>query len=160
MTAQATGDKALAKIKVKDLASAVEIRSGGTIAKASFGRLVDSLVLAGIADDVTSLPTTEADFINKDAQINSFKTKGTRDGLPDFVNSTIAAWTLGSVSVKVALLENGGTPFGLAADQIGSVSGSGGEDRVKLSKLNDPAQLAQLIIDEEIELGDLEIRVF
>ncbi len=160
ITTTATGDKALGKVSVKDEADNLTIRSGGSINGLTFGRLVDSTVLAGIDGAVLGLPTAEGDFINQEAVIKSFKTKGIKDQPADFINSNIAAWEIGSISVKVAQLDNGGAPFGFAASEIKSVSGSDGQERLRITNLDDPNDLTDFLFNANVDLVDLQISLF
>jgi hypothetical protein len=61
-------------------------------------------------------------------------------GAPSFVNSNIAARTVGKLSLGAIQAGNGGVPFGVAGDTIASVTGTAGAAPVRLSRLADPAQ--------------------
>jgi len=95
------------------------IRSAGGIGTVSAGRIVNSRIFAGINAGVTSLPASAANFINQNAAIKSITVKGIKnDPAPGFVNSLIAAATVGTVSLKTVQADNGQTPFGVAANTL------------------------------------------
>ncbi len=78
------------------------------------GGIAGSTIFAGILSTVTTLPNTAADFTNQSASITSVRTK-------TFSDSLIAAWKIGAVTLGTITTTNGGTPFGIAGDQITSV---------------------------------------
>lgn len=95
------------------------IRSAGGIGAVSAGRIVNSRIFAGIHAGVTSLPASAADFINQNAAIKSLTVKGIKnDPAAGFVNSLIAAATVGTVSLKTVQTDNSQTPFGVATDTL------------------------------------------
>ena len=69
--------------------------------------------------------------------------KGLPAGTPTFLNSILAAWSMGAVKLNVVETDNGGVDFGLAADFIKSVVGQkpDGTKFPKLSKLDDPGDV-------------------
>jgi hypothetical protein len=58
-------------------------------------------------------------------------------GAPTFVNSNIAARTIGRLNLGVVQVGNAGVPFGVAADTISAISGTGAGP-LRFSRLTDP----------------------
>jgi hypothetical protein len=83
--------------------------------------IANSIFFAGMASTLTTFPTAAADFTNKSASIASVRTT-TAAG---FSNTLIAAWKIGAVNLGKITTNNGGTPFGVAGDQITSVTAIG-----------------------------------
>ena len=77
-----------------------------------------------------------------------------------FSNVVIAAGTLNRLTLGSIATTNNGVPFGMAADAIASLNATGpGGERVRLSRLDDPAAAAAAITALGVDLGDFEIRV-
>jgi hypothetical protein len=98
-----------------------------------------------------SLPADASAFVSP-ATIKgvAIRTRGT----PSFVGSNIAASTLGRINGGTIQVGNGGTPYGLAAQTILSLSGQRndtGETR-HVAGLTDPS--------DTIIVGDFQARVF
>jgi hypothetical protein len=106
-----------------------EIQSSGDITNAIVGGMANSAVFAGVSnpadsngDGVWDLPGTLSDYSLAHSGIGSFTLLGlTSGGSPSdsFINSNIAAWKLGSVSLAYAQGSNGHVSFGVACDQYG-----------------------------------------
>lgn len=127
----------LGKMSVGGAISGAVIRSSGDISSIRAGAMRDSAVYAGVRNDLTGLPTATSDFTT-DALIKSLSVSGKTPGA--FSNTVIAAQDLGKISLGTVATTNNGTPFGLGADRIASVSstlGAGG--KVSLKKLDAPA---------------------
>ena len=99
--------------------------------------LTSDTIFAGVAATATALPAASTDFTNA-AIISSVKVKtGTAD-------TRIAATNLGKITLGTVQINNGGTPFGLAADKIAAVSGSTGPGvKFSLKKLDTPADFTK-----------------
>jgi hypothetical protein len=92
--------------------------AGGSINTVSAARMQDSGIYAGLVSP--NLPATTADFGNT-AQIRSVTLHRSAAG-PSFTGSNIAAYQLGNVILGTVQMANGGTPFGLAAHSIQSIT--------------------------------------
>lgn len=127
-----------------------DIRSEGDITSVTAAAIGGVSVFAGLPVDATALPTTIDDFPNPTATIRSFTVKAKFTGA--FTAGQIAAPSIGKASLGNVLTDNGGTAFGVAADNIGSISGIyDGSEKFKLKKLGDPSQ--------SVTRNDLVIRV-
>jgi chitinase len=127
----------LGKVSVGGAIQGATIRSDGDIASIRAGAMHDSAVYAGVRSDLTGMPTAVGDFVH-DALIKSLSVSGKTAG--SFSDTVIAAQDLGKISLGSVTTANNGTPFGVAADRIASVSstlGAGG--KVSLKKLDAPA---------------------
>ena len=110
-----------------------------------------STIYAGVNPPAGALlPTVAADFVAP-ATIRgvNIRTRGTSG----FSNSAIAASTLGRMNLGVVNTDNGGAPFGIAAQTIAGVSATGsGANVVRRSRLTEPA--------DSITCGDFNVVVF
>ena len=133
------------------------IEAGGTIGSIKAARLVNSEVYAGITGP-DRFPSTGAAFANE-AAIRKLTLKSA-PGTTAFDNSVIAANNLGKINLGVVDTDNGGTPFGIAADTIASLSATGPSgQRLRLSRLDDPALLAAALPGTGFTFGDFQIRL-
>lgn len=100
-----------------------QITSAGSIGSVMSGRLVRSMIYAGVMQmpggGPQPLPSTR-DALLSSAQIKSIALR--RSAAGSFISSDVAAFTIGTAEVGTVNTNNGGTPEGLAANQIGSVS--------------------------------------
>lgn len=92
------------------------IRSIGSIGSVSAASLQNSQIYAGIVNlpGGQNLPASAAD-IPISAQIRSLRLR--KSATATFVNSDVAAATLGSLNLGTVRMANAGTPFGFAARQ-------------------------------------------
>lgn len=141
---------ALGKLDVRGTAQNVVVRSTGHIGNVSIGLLFDTTLFAGVGPGVTALPANAAQFENG-AVIRSLKIKGDRDAPIWLRNSRIAAASVGRITTGFAAPDNSGTPFGIAARSIGSITHQEANDRVRASRAEDIAGLAPL--------GDFTVRL-
>jgi hypothetical protein len=109
--------------------------------------IANSIFFAGMASTLTTLPTAAADFANKSASIASVRTTSAAG----FSNTLIAAWRIGAVNLGKIATNNGGTPFGVAGDQITSVTGLG-TSPIHLLNIND--------LTPPLIQGDFNVRPF
>ena len=94
-----------------------QVRAAGDLASVTAGSLVASLIFAGVSDAVSGVPASAAE-LSGDALIGSLTVKGA--GLPFAVRgSDVAAARLGQVTFGAIDTDNGGVPFGVAAQSIG-----------------------------------------
>ena len=117
------------------LASAT-LRSAGPIGAVSAASVSGSRIFAGVADAVTGLPASPADFANGSASIGSLAVRGT------FTDSLVAAPTIGRLTLPSVPTSNNNRPFGVAADLIRSAAVTVGPRALRLSNLGDPARSA------------------
>ena len=94
-----------------------QIIAAGTISTITAGGMSGSDVFAGVAAGQTTLPTVAADF-TADAAI----TKITLSGHSPFSDSLIAASSIGTAALHDVNAENGGIPFGVAAESLHQIS--------------------------------------
>lgn len=98
----------------------VTINSGNNLGSIVAAKLENSQIYAGlVANPSAPLPTVSADFRNT-SQIKSIVLH--RSASASFVNSDIAAYTIINANLGGADQANGGTPYGLAAHAITSVT--------------------------------------
>ena len=120
----------------------------GDVGAIAAGMISGSRIRAGIDPSVApeDLPEEAADF-QEHSTIRSVTLKGIKGqakGTPTFADSIVAAWTLGSMKLKVVQTDNGDVDFGLAADTIKAVTGTTTATGIKfpkLSKLDDAADV-------------------
>lgn len=139
------GKASLGNVSVTNVLAST-IRSAGNISSITAGRIVNSLILAGAAPEVNGLPTSPTAFISTTATIDKVTAKGAASGA-SFVASVVAAFKVGSVSLKDVTTSNGGTLFGIAADQsIGSVSRTGKAQVKNLTTIGDNNQEVDFVL--------------
>jgi uncharacterized repeat protein (TIGR01451 family) len=108
---------ALKKLTVNGEMSNSSIRSSGHIGKTTFGAIDESLIFAGVAGALATLPDSVDDF-TAEATIAGIKIKGISGQPIAFANSQIAAANLGKIDLRYVDTDNAGTPFGLAAKTL------------------------------------------
>ena len=112
-----TDAMALDKLSVKGWLDGFTLRSAGNVDRISAGAARDSLLFAGVTDSVNDLPNPIVHFTTQ-AKISHVNIKSMADEEFSFINTNIAAYTLGNVAYSYAQTDNGGTPFGIAAHQL------------------------------------------
>ena len=117
----AAGKATLGSLTVAGTLREASVRSAGSIGAVTLGAITDSLIFAGVANDVTGLP---AELQNPLASIASLTVKGTSSAA-SFTRSLVAAGVLTNVKLKVVAPSNGGQVFGFAADKIKAYSRTG-----------------------------------
>jgi len=101
------------------------IMSSGSIGSISAASITNSEIYAGVTPaDGATLPSTLGEFTSQ-SSIGSIKIGSTPNGQTgDFNSAEIAAFSMGKVNLgTVDFLNNNGTPFGIAATSIASLSG-------------------------------------
>jgi hypothetical protein len=129
----------LSKLTIGGSLSRAEIRTTGNIGSVTVGAAAtDSLVFAGVRNDLSALPTAMSDFTNPASSIKSFTL---RNKTATFNETRVAAGLVGKASLGVAQIGTvAGNHYGVAADAIASVIGSTNtEGPYKRSRLKDPA---------------------
>ncbi len=108
----------------------------GTIGSIQADGILNADFFAGVSGNLTSLPTSSADFANTKSSIGSIKVDG---GV--FSDSLIAGCDVGSVSVAGVGTTAGGSSFGISADHVGKIrTGKIGFSRQVLS-LDNPTTM-------------------
>ena len=126
------------------------VRATGDIGAVMAASIVNSTIFAGVTSDPLVLPTSAAAFTAPSTIRNV--TIRNRTTEPTFVGSTIAASAIGRAVLGVVNVSNAGTPFGLAAQSIGSLSATAGATPIRAARLTEPSQ--------SIASTDFEVRVF
>jgi hypothetical protein len=147
---------ALNRLNARGAITGTRIQSNADIGTVSAASMTGSSIFAGMANGggggaARNLPTDVSAFVTQ-ATIRgvTIRTRGT----PSYVGSNIAASTLGRMNLGTIQVANGGTPYGLAAQTIQSLSGQRndtGETRHAV-RLTEPT--------DTISVGDFVARVF
>lgn len=129
----------LGKMSVGGTLVGSRVRSASGVASLRVGAAADSTVFAGVRPDLASLPTAAADFASPLATIKSFSVKSKSPGA--FADTLVAAPVIGKVTLGAVASANGGTPFGVSANQILSLAGaSDAAGAFKVSKQDAPGE--------------------
>ena len=155
----AVGATGLNRLNVRGAITGTRIRAAADIGTVTAASMNDSSVFAGVqgggggggAGGSRTLPVDATAFVSPATIRNvTIRTRGT----PSFIDSNIAASTLGRMSLGTVQVNNGGTPFGLAAQSIASVQGQRNDtgETARAVRLTEPA--------DGIVAGDLQVRVF
>jgi hypothetical protein len=142
---------ALGKLTVKYWIDYSQIISAGNIGTVTAGAMEDSNCFAGVTEGITGLPAAEAASFSETATIKSVAIKGIKGEPNCVINSNIAAANILSASLAYPQSDNGGVPFGIAADYIRklTIKGAAGTKSFKeLGKLED----SKTFDDEQIRL--------
>jgi hypothetical protein len=104
-----------------------DLNAAGEMRTISVGALLDSNIFAGVDSTITGLPTNSSNFISEPSgdappEILSFTILGLPDTTFAMTGSNIAAATLGRVIIRKVDIDNSGTPFGIAADALTSLT--------------------------------------
>lgn len=139
----------LGKATISGAIANSRIQATGNIGSVTANTINASTIYAGVSTDGGILPTDATDFTGPPASIASVTVKS-KSGPPSFINSNIAAVTLGKLNLGIVQTGNAGVPFGVAGDSVASLQ-AGGINPPKQSKLTTPSQTSQ---------EDFQIRVF
>lgn len=140
----AAGAFALNSLKVKGAIANSNIRATASdVGTVSAGSIVNSTIYAGVSSAVgTALPDSADDFVAP-ATIRAVNVRNRTSA--SFVNSSIAASTLGRLNLGVINTDNGGVPFGLADLSTLSVAAADtAGTRIRYARLNEPTDSQQL----------------
>jgi hypothetical protein len=108
---------ALGILDVKAGINNSQVLSTGHIGTISTVKMVNSCCFAGVAGGITGLPPAEEASFEEKATIKKITIKGI-EGEDCVINSNIAASQILNASLAYLRTENGGVPFGMAADYI------------------------------------------
>ena len=110
----------LQSLTVGGAISASDIFSAANIDTIRATILDNSEIFAGVVSGVSGLPVSASDFASA-ASIGSVTVTGSHNQFA-VTDSDIAAANLGKIAFGTVQIDNGSTPFGLAADQLASFS--------------------------------------
>jgi hypothetical protein len=132
------------------------IRSAGNVNVVSIGSMQDSNLYVGLVNP--TLPAVTSDFANT-AEIHSITLR--RSASASFSGSNIAAYQLGSVVLGAVATANGGTPFGVGAHSINSITLVDQATHRSAHETNVPNADAfdQLLVSRGIAQGDLVVEI-
>jgi 6-phosphogluconolactonase (cycloisomerase 2 family) len=99
------------------------LRSAGPIGSVTAGGLRNSRILAGVKESVAGLPASADDF-DVLTSIGSLRIRGIAGQAKGFLNSDVAAWALGTISVKGVETTNG-QAFGIVGHSLVSYTRDG-----------------------------------
>jgi hypothetical protein len=131
-----TARQNLGTMTVAGWLSASDVRSAGPIGTVTVGGARSSRILAGVNARVTDLPGSIDDF-GVLTSIKSLTVKGMVGQAKCFINTDVAAWTLGAVSVKGVETTNGHA-FGIVGHSLTSYT---------LDGTRKPKALAPAVVD-------------
>ncbi|NLF33166.1 MAG: cadherin-like domain-containing protein, partial [Planctomycetes bacterium] len=124
------------------------VRTDGSIGVFQAGGFDHANVLAGLRDDLIGLPQDAADFdALAQAQIRVLTARGIRgDTGPAFIDSNVAAWTIGKAVLQRVDTAGDEGPFGLAARGYASVLWTDLAGRRTLVRQSQAAQVEDFLI--------------
>jgi hypothetical protein len=104
----------IGRVVVGNLVSSA-IRASTSITSVTAGSAQDSEIFSGVQLALGTLPAVAGDFSNTASVIKSVTVRG------GFSNTQIAAWNIGTVTLNNVTTANGGTPFGIAANNMSRI---------------------------------------
>ncbi len=157
---------ALNSITAREWMTCTRILSAWNIGDVTAGGIVDSSIFAGVlttrdlnSDGVLDLPDSATDLdltAEGRARIRNVRVNGMRGAdqryVDSFINTNLAAADLGAVLVSYVRTDNGGVPFGIAADTIQRFTK---RDQSGTSSRGPCMEPSSSTVD-----GDAEVRVF
>lgn len=146
---------ALNRLSARGAITDTNIRTTADIGTVSAASMSNSIIFAGVATGGggggnRALPNNDADLVNT-ATIRSVTIRN-RTATPAFIDSKIAASTLGRINLGAVQVSNGGEAFGLAAREVRSVSALNGATPIRGARLTEPAQ--------SLDVTDFKVRIF
>jgi cyclophilin family peptidyl-prolyl cis-trans isomerase len=149
----------LRRLNVTGTITDSQINVDGNVGVVTAQSMIRSRLFVGgvsAGDDV--LPSVAGHFSNP-ASLQSLILRG--GGGPAWVDSNVAAYTIGTLNLGLTMLENNDLPHGVAAATITSLALIGLETAqvVRLTRLDQPADLANVLAARGIDLRDFEIRM-
>lgn len=137
-------------LAVRDSINASTLRIDGSLGSLVAGGLTNSSVFAGVGS--AALPTSIANF-SANAAIGSVQI-----GRGGFVNSNVAAETLGHLNLGTIQSTGATAPFGVAGHTLQSLTGFAGK-RIHLGKTTTQAQVTSAFSTEQITPGQFVVRI-
>jgi hypothetical protein len=151
--------KSLTSMNVGGAIASTTINAGGNIGSITAGRLSDSFVYAGlVASPSGPFPSATTDFRNT-ATISSVSLK--KSASASFSNSVIAAYNINSASLGTVSQTNQGTPFGLAAHDVLSVTIKDLGTGKVVHAANPPTTTTfdNILVSKGVTPADFEVRI-
>jgi len=115
---------ALRRMVVAGAMTGATLTSNASLGTATIGQMINSNIIAGVKDGVTGLPADAADFADAAddslrPNLASLRIRGVA-GQDSFVNSVVAAWSMGTVKLANVLADTpaSASAFGLAASAL------------------------------------------
>jgi hypothetical protein len=147
---------ALGTLAVRGTIANSRISAAGSIGSVRAAGLIDSGIYAGTTG-AEPFPSTAASYAS-DAAIRSVALKSATDAA--FQNAVVAARRLGRINLGVVNTADNGTPFGVAADTIATLTATAPTgEKLKLLKLDDPSALTAKLSTLNFPFGDLQVRL-
>jgi 6-phosphogluconolactonase (cycloisomerase 2 family) len=112
-----TARQALGTLMVARWLDGAEVRTAGPIGMVTAGGMRGSRILAGVKQPVADLPMSRDDF-DILTSIASLRITGFGAETSPFSNSDVAAWALGTISLKGVRTANGGHTFGVTGHTL------------------------------------------
>lgn len=149
----------LGRFTVAGTMSNSRVTTAGNIGRVTIGSMLDSQIYAGRAT-TSAFPSAASDF-TADAVYISRVTLGSKHATgAAFDGSVIAARSMGKVSLGLVNTDNGGSAFGIAADNVLSLSAKNPTGQVlKLKRLDDPTAAAEAFTASGFSAGDFALRI-
>ena len=136
------GGMSLKSLDVRGGISGAIIRTAGSIGSVRAQVFGDTTLFAGVADAVTDLPTSAADFVSQ-ATIGSVSTTAPGES-PTVYGTKVAAWSVRRFKVGNVATGIGALPSGLAAVSVGSYARGDAFSLVRRARLTQPGTFDSL----------------
>ncbi len=118
--------RALGRLTVTGWVNSTQLRCSGHIGAVTAGGFRDSDLFAGVVAGVGDLPGARDDFealpFEQLPAIATVTVRGLRDEPAAFINSNVAAWSIGRITLRDAQIDNGGVAFGFACNSLRSLT--------------------------------------
>jgi hypothetical protein len=111
----------LSKLTVKGWLNESTIRAASNIGSLTVGGMTASQVLMDMTPNGTALPSDASVFLGHDRALKSLKIKGVAGSTDSFIDSVIAGWSLGKLSLHEVRVDNNGDDFGVAGRMFGGI---------------------------------------
>ncbi len=123
----------VASVLVGGSIAGTSILTSGDIGTVLASSIADSTFFAGVRSDLTSLPSSADDFVNKAASIKKVKVRAAGG----FSNTMVAGWKVGALTLGTVQTANGGSVFGVSGGAVASVRSSG-DTSIHATKIDSP----------------------
>lgn len=158
----AAGATDLGHLSVRGGILGSSIRSAGNLGLISALNLQGTLVVAGTGQlsSADPLPSSASQFVSP-ASIRSISLHPHGKNVVGYLGSDVAASSIGSISMGTTRVDNSGSPFGVAAQTLGRLTGRDltNKQNLRFSNITSAAVLAQQIAAEHLNLQDFAIRI-
>ena len=139
-----------------------DVFATGNVNQVTAKSMADSRVYAGVGSSffgTGGLPGATTDL----ASLVTIRSLTLRAPTNTFTDSYVGAYTIGRLHLGQVTVANGGTPFGLSANTIGSVAARlnpGGGFAVSGAPLTSAAKLSAYLTRRKVTLGDFTIKLY